>query len=161
VTTNSANTTKTMPRAPNPVIVAGVAAPRRKPRPNRRLLSILVSALSVSACDRPTVERTPEALDHARLARIDPDHGIPIGPILSEIGAEAGEGEIVAVDPVRLTIALRHQQLTPSDWPAMIITFRARRTLVEDAHVGQRVSFRVLARDGVGEIVDLTPAAER
>lgn len=120
-----------------------------------------MSALSASACDRPTVDRTPEALDHARIARIDPDHGTPIGPILSEFGSEAGQGEIVAVDPVRLTIAVRHLQLTASDWPAMVMTFRARRTLVDDARVGRRVSFRVVVRDGVGEIVDLAPAADR
>lgn len=117
-----------------------------------------MSALSVSACDRPRVHRTPEALDHAR---IDPDHGTPIGPILSEFGSEAGQGEIVAVDPVRLTIAMRHHQLTASDWPAMVMTFRARRTLVDGARVGRRVSFRVVVRDGAGEIVDLAPAADR
>ncbi|MFD1192988.1 MAG: hypothetical protein ACOY9C_13145 [Pseudomonadota bacterium] len=62
----------------------------------------------MSACDRSTVNGTPEALDHARIARIDPDHGTSVGPILSEFGSEAGEDEIVAVDPVRLTIAIRH-----------------------------------------------------
>ena len=92
-----------------------------------------MSALSMSACDRSTVNGTPEALDHARIARIDPDHGTPIGPIPSQFGSEAGQGEIVAVDPVRLTITVRHHELTPSDWPAMLMTFRARRTLVDDA----------------------------
>ncbi len=124
----------------------------------RGLLPILLSALAVSGCERPTVDRTPEALDHARLARLDPDHGTPIGPILSEIGTEAGVGEIVAVDPVRLTVALRHTQVDRSDWPTMVMTFRARRTLVDSARVGQRVSFRVVLRDGAGEIVDLAPS---
>lgn len=140
---------------PAPVL----AAVRRGRSPMRRgLLPVLLSTLAVSGCNRPTVDRTPEALDHARLARLDPDHGTPIGPVLSEIGTEAGGGEIVAVDPGRLTIALRHKQVDGSDWPTMVMTFRARRTLVDSARVGQRVSFRVVLRDGAGEIVDLAPA---
>lgn len=124
----------------------------------RGLLPIVLSTLALNSCNRPTVDRTPEALDHARLTRLDPDHGTPIGPVLSEIGTEAGVGEIVAVDPGRLTIVLRHKQVDGSDWPTMVMTFRARRTLVDSARVGQRVSFRVVLRDGAGEIVDLAPA---
>lgn len=41
------------------------------------------------------------------------------------------------------------------------MTFRARRTLVDGARVGRHVSFRVVVRDGAGEIVDLAPAADR
>ncbi|OHB41385.1 MAG: hypothetical protein A2882_01520 [Phenylobacterium sp. RIFCSPHIGHO2_01_FULL_70_10] len=102
-----------MPRAPSPIIVAEVCRDVTSQGQVTSLLPIVMSALSMSACDSSTVNGTPEALDHARIARIDPDHGTPIGPILSEFGSEAGQGEIVAVDPAGLTIALRHHQLTP------------------------------------------------
>lgn len=127
---------------------------------SRGLLTMLLSALTVAGCNRPTVDRTPEALEHARLARLDPDHGRPIGPVLSEIGTATGTGEIVGVDPGTLTLSLRHTQVDASDWPTMVMTFRARRSLVDRAQVGQTVTFQAILRDGAGEIVDLAVAPE-
>lgn len=127
------------------------------PRAVTLLALALVAAAGLGGCGRRTVERTPEALEHVRLEKADPDHGRPVGPLLSEIGAQAGTAEVVAVDPGQLTIALRHTQVDAADWPTLVMTFRARRSLVDQARVGQRVRVRLVLRDGVGEIVDLAP----
>lgn len=147
-----------MPCSAERAVATAVDVRRRAVPLSRGLLAMLLCGLAVAGCNRPTVDRTPEALEHARLARLDPDHGLPIGPVLSEIGTAAVTGEIVAVDPGRLTISLRHTQIDASDWPTMVMTFRARRSLVDRVKVGQRATFQAILRDGVGEIVDLAVA---
>lgn len=123
----------------------------------RRLTVVVTALAALGGCDRKTVERTPDALEHARLEKTDPSHGASIGPILSEVSDQEGVAEVVAVDPGQGTIALRHRPTTVGDWPVMVMTFRARRSLVAIARAGQTVRFRLVLRDGVGEIVDLIP----
>lgn len=110
-------------------------------------------------CQRETVERTPDALEHLKLRRTDPDHGRPVAAIVTEFGPQVGVGEVVAVDPVALTVSLRHRQSSREDWPGMVMTFRLRRGLIGTVSPGDRVYFRAILRDGAGEILELRPAA--
>mgnify|MGYP000968378798 CR=1 FL=1 len=109
----------------------------------------------LAGCQRATVERTPEALEHMKLKRTDPDHGRPVPAILTEFGPEEGVGEVVAVDTVALTVALRHRRQSSEDWPRMVMAFRVRRSLIASLAPGDRVYFRAIVRDGAGEIVTL------
>ncbi len=122
--------------------------------------ALLAAAVVLTGCERgrEAAELTPEELTHLKLKRYDADHGRPVGPAIREFGSEEGSGEVVAVDPVALTVSLRHRQATGEDWPGMVMTFRIRRTLIPTLKPGQRVYFRAVVLDGAGEILDLRPA---
>lgn len=130
-------------------------APRAGPWALIVAAGALLLIAGLTGCQRETVERTPEALEHMKLKRTDPDHGRPVPAIVTELGPEEGVGEVVAVDPVALTVSLRHDQQSRGDWPRIVMTFRVRRTLVGSLSPGDRVYFRAIARDGAGEIVTL------
>lgn len=117
----------------------------------------LALALSLAGCDRKMVELTPDEMEHLKLRRLDPNHGQPIGPVITEFGIQEGMGEVVALDPVALTVALRHRQDSREDWPGMVMTFRLQRRFIGALSPGQKVYFRATARDGAGEILQIRP----
>lgn len=121
----------------------------------------MIATLGLVACQREAVRLTPEEMEHLKLKRMDPTHDRPISPVVTEFGPEEGVGEVVAVDPVALTVALRHRQRSREDWPGMVMTFRIRRALVGTVEPGERVYFRALQRDGAGEIVYIQAVPRR
>ena len=117
----------------------------------------LLVAFSLGGCEQKSVELTPDEMEHLKLKRLDPNHAQPIGPVVTEFGIQEGMGEVVAVDPVALTVSLRHRQESRQDWPGMVMTFRLQRGLIRAAKPGQQVYFRATARDGAGEILQISP----
>ena len=117
----------------------------------------LLVSLSLGSCERKTVELTPDEMEHLKLKRMDPNHAQPIGPVVTEFGIQEGMGEVVAVDPVALTVSLRHRQASRQDWPGMVMKFRLQRGLLRTVKPGQEVYFRATARDGAGEILQISP----
>ena len=131
-------------------------------RPRRSTLVGVVAlvALNLGSCEQKTVELTPDEMEHLKLRRMDPNHARPIGPLVSEFDIQEGMGEVVAVDPVALTVSLRHRQESREDWPGMVMTFRLGRGLERAVSPGQKVYFRATARDGAGEILQIRPVRE-
>jgi Cu/Ag efflux protein CusF len=126
------------------------------PRTACAVAALLAAALGVAGCRRPEVERTPEALEHQLLKRVDPDHALPRPPLLSEVAEnETGRALVVAVDATAATVTLRHVRASADDWPRMNLTFRARRTLLLRLQPGDEVEFTLRATDGGGEILEL------
>ncbi|WP_293676207.1 copper-binding protein [uncultured Phenylobacterium sp.] len=119
----------------------------------RTLATVTAIAIGLTGCQKQTVERTPAALEHMKLKRIDPDHGRGVGAIVTEFGPEGGVGEVVSIDSAAQTVSLRHRQRSRADWPGMVMTFRIRRALIPTLSPGDRVYFRALVRDGAGEIL--------
>jgi Cu/Ag efflux protein CusF len=126
-------------------------------RTRRWALTAIALTSAVGACQRDTIRLTPEELEHIRLRRNDPDHDRGVASLVAEFGAQEGSGEVIALDPGRLTVLLRHRQASRDDWPDMVMTFRMRRSLFDRVKAGQPVYFRALVRDGTGEIVDIQP----
>ena len=82
---------------------------------------------------------------------MNPSYDQPIGPVVTEFGTEEGMGEVVAVDPVALKVALRHRHRRGKTGPGWM-TFRIRRALIGTVEPGDRVYFGALQRDSAGEI---------
>jgi len=116
----------------------------------------LAVALLLSGCDRPVVDRTPDALDHKRVMAADPAHGALPGPIVVEASRAEGRARVVAVDAAAGVIILRHQQGSASDWPDMTMSFRARRSILQRVRAGDEVAFTLLVTDGIGEVATLS-----
>ena len=55
---------------------------------------------------------TAEELTRLKLERYDADHGRPVGPAIREFGSEEGSAEVLAVDPMALTVPLHHRKAT-------------------------------------------------
>lgn len=121
------------------------------------LLAVLAGSLG--GCERRTVQRTPEQLEHMKLKRMNPSHADSIGPVVRGFGTEEGVAEVVDVDRAARTVTLRHRQTSGGDWPGMVMTFRAQPVVLGQASVGQQVRFRARLRDGAGEIVELRAAS--
>lgn len=116
----------------------------------------LAIGLLLFGCDRPVVDRTPDALDHKRVMAADPAHGALPGPIVVEAGRGEGRARVVAVDATAGVIILRHDQASASDWPDMTMSFRARRSILQRVRAGDEVAFTLLVTDGVGEVATLS-----
>lgn len=122
------------------------------------LAALGVILLGLAGCQRKaSVELTPDELGHLRLERADPGHGRPVTPMIAEFGREEGIGEVVAVDPAKLTVSLRHRQESRDDWPSMVMNFRVRQSLIGQLKPGDRIYFRAVVLDQAGEIVDVAP----
>ena len=123
----------------------------------------LAAGLALAACSPPTVHRTPEALRHEVQKKTDPNHALPIAPILQDVAEQQiGRAQVVAVDVARSTITLRHIQQGARDWPSLSLTLRARQSVVARAQLGAEVDFTMTAIDGRGEILELwAPGARR
>ena len=122
-------------------------------------LLLAAVALSAAGCQRKAdVELTPAEMEHLKLERYDPNHGRAVQPLVSEFGTEEGAAEVVAVDPVALTVALRHRQESHDDWPGMVMNFRIRRSLVGLLKPGERIYFKATVLDQAGEIVEFSSA---
>ncbi|OHB33333.1 MAG: hypothetical protein A2882_04470 [Phenylobacterium sp. RIFCSPHIGHO2_01_FULL_70_10] len=128
-------------------------------RPFAGAALMLLLAILLIGCERePTVELTPEEMSHLRLKRLDPEHGRPVRPLISQFGTEEGLGEVVAIDPSRLTVSLRHTHQSRNDWPSMVMNFRVRQSDIARLRPGARVYFRATVQDEAGEILYVAPA---
>lgn len=129
---------------------------RAAPASRRALGLCALAFLLLPGCDRPVVDRTPDALEHKRVMAADPQHGAPPGPIVVEASRAEGRARVVAVDPAAGVIILRHHQASADDWPDMTMSFRARRSILRRVRAGDEVAFTLLVTDGVGEVATLS-----
>jgi Cu/Ag efflux protein CusF len=123
-------------------------------------LFIVLAGFCLSACERPVVRRTPEAMAAHRRQLAPPEHdGALEGAALSAMPARAkGVGHVTAVDRVARTITIDHDPAPGSDWPAMRLTLPvASPHLLEGVAAGALVEFHIERRAGVAEIAVLKP----
>lgn len=112
----------------------------------------------LAGCERPIVERTPEALAQAARAQNPPSHEgtTPASALRLARRSASGTGRIAEVDLANGRVTILHEPGTEPDWPELGVTFDVRPpSLLRGVKAGDRVTFHLEARGDAPEIVAL------
>ncbi len=112
----------------------------------------------LAGCERPVVERTPEALAQSARAQTPPSHEgtTPASALRLARQSASGSGRIADVDLARGRVTILHEPGTEQDWPELGVTFAVRPAgLLRGVKAGDRVTFHLETRGDVPDIVAL------
>lgn len=141
-----------------PKFQTGHAAPHGRWRGRATGSGLCIALGLLAACDRPVVERTPEALAQAAHAQSPPSHegATPASALRLARRSASGTGRISEIDLSKGQVTILHEPGTAPDWPEFGVRFEVRPpSLLRGLKAGDRVSFHLESRGDAPQIVAL------